>query len=592
MKRFVVTGLMVAIGLSLCVFIPWSFGETPPADKKADGPAPTAETPALKAEEKAPTPRITVEWTNKPLRAALETIGEIATVSIIADLTITSDDMVTVIFRNLEWKLALEEVARLSGCIMEEVTPVLYRVTKPPRVTMSFKSAPLDEVIRTIAQLANVNIIIADDVRGTITMTIADIPWMEAMKNIVKTTGYALVQEKGNLIRIIKTDALKEQLESRVFQLKYLRPPGTFRATISTPYATGSVKAPGDAIKEFNLLNIIKNMLTTRGSTPIGSLEYDMKSNIIIVKDTKPVLDEIQKVIERLDVQPEQIMIALKFVSTGNDDLMEFGLRWTSGGTAGGFAASSATGPMLSSTSLPFGRGRNQDPSFNQWYLNTYDLAATLRLFKNDKKSRLIQEPTIITTDGQEATVFVGESISFAQTTASSSQSGGVVYSIGEATKSPVKTGFQLWILPYVVKGENKVMINMIPQQELLTGKSGSAAVAGFERYTLDSGTGTQYIDLPRVQQSTIVSYLILENGHSAIVGGLSFDRIGKELNRVPFLGDTPILSNFFSYRSDSHTTEHLLVFVTPHILKSITQGTDIMKKTLMEVEKPVELAK
>ncbi|MFH1226661.1 MAG: hypothetical protein V1701_02005 [Planctomycetota bacterium] len=592
---------VVFVGMISLLLVGGIFAESPPVAAEPTSKEP-AKAPAASQPEKEQTPvaLVTVEWREKPLRAALEAIAEIANVNIVADFTITSDDIVTVTFRNLEWKLALEEIVRQNQCVLEEITPTLYRVSKPPLVTMSFKNQPLEEVIRAIAAVANINVIIADDVRGSVTMMFKDIPWMEALNNIIKTTGYAMVQEKHNVVRIIKTEALQEQLETRIFQLKYLKPPGDFKATISTVYAVGTPR-PSDPVRDFTLLTVLKNMLTKRGGAVVGTMEYDRENDTIIVKDTKPVLDEIQKIIDKLDMAPPQVLIELKFIVTSNDDLLNFGINyaWQLGKGIGAFSRPTGAADTMGGltaprsnqiiSSLPFGRGRSY-ASYNPLYLTQYDITATLRLFKQDTKSRLIQEPTLLTLHGREATVFVGESVSFAQTTASSSQSGTIAYSIGEAAKSPAKQGFQLWVLPYVIKDTNQVMLTIIPQQEILTGNT--SEVPGFDRYKLNSGTGEQYIDLPRTQQSTIVAYLLLESGQGAIIGGLSRDRVSKAVEQIPYLGDIPIFNIFFKYRSDTHTTEHLLIFLTPHIIKTGSETSVKMAKKIESQEKLLEDAK
>ena len=167
-------------------------------------PAPVTASPGVtqvadKGQSVAPT--ITVDWVEKPLRSALEAIGEVANVNIMIDTQISNEDKITVIFRNLDWRLALEETVHLSRCIMEESTPSVFRVSKPPTVNMDLKNAPLDVVIREIAKPAGVNIIMTDEIKGTVTMMLTDVPWLEALQNIIKTTGFSLVQEKHNVIR-------------------------------------------------------------------------------------------------------------------------------------------------------------------------------------------------------------------------------------------------------------------------------------------------------------------------------------------------------------------------------------------------------
>ncbi|MFH1230154.1 MAG: secretin N-terminal domain-containing protein [Planctomycetota bacterium] len=551
------------------------------AQEKQTPTAISSSSPTPSVTDKPSIPTITVEWVDKPLRAALETIGEIANVNIIIDLRISNEDTITVTFRNLDWHSALEETVMIAQCILEEATPSLFRITKPPTINMDLKNAPLEEVIRNIAKLAGINVIISEDIKGAVTMILSDVPWLEALNNIVKTTGFSLVREKYNVIRIVKTETLKDQLETRIFRLKYLRPPASFKATIVTPYAVGKVKPTEDAIKEFTLLNILKNMLSHKGNTPIGSLEYDTKTNSIIVQDIKTVLDSIEKILDQLDVAPRQVLIELKFVSTTNDDLINLGLKYEFGGTVNPKSdiIKAKPSPASISTTLPFGFGRKQDTSFNQFFLNSYDASTILRLFKSDTKTKFIQEPNLLTIDGEEATVFVGELIRYPQIKVTYSSAGIPMYELTEAT--PINVGFQLWVTPHIVQDTNKIIITLIPRLEDLSGQDN-----GFETYEIAGQT----LRLPRVRQSTIVTNLIIESGQTAIVGGLVDERLTKILERIPFLGDIPFVNNLFRYKSGTLIERKLLVFVTPRIITSAESTVKILENKIKGTEGSTEI--
>jgi type II secretory pathway component GspD/PulD (secretin) len=529
---------------------------------------------------------LSVDWADKPLRDALKYIADKSGMNIVSDNTITDEDRITVAFHNLEWRKALGEVARLTGCVIEEIGNDLIRCNKPPRVKMDFKNAPIDEVIRAIAKLANVNIIIADDVKGGVTMTLSEVPWMDALEGIVKTAGFTIVKEDHNVIRVVKAETLTEQLETRIFKLKYLKPPETYTAKIDTSYAVGAPKPTQDAIKEFTLLDILKGMLTTHGGKTIGMLEYDIKTNAIIVKDIKTVLDDMQKVLDKLDVEPGQVFIEVKYVSTSNEDLLNFGIDYAWGDRSG---LTMETVPKEGSkaspvqTRLPFMMG-HASTSHTQSFLNSYEVNATLRLFKKDIKSKLSQVPSLVALDGRVATIFVGESIHYAQTTASTNQYGGIEYAIAEAGRSPAKVGFQLLVVAYIIKENNQVMMTVIPQDEFLTGTT--SLLTGFERFSVRSGDYEQYIDLPRIKQSVAVTNLIVESGMTAVVGGLAIDRARKTVNKVPFVCDIPLLGELFKYTEDVVTKDHLIIFITPRILRNTQDVTDAMKRKLEDQDK------
>lgn len=555
---------------------------------------------AIKEEKTAGEITITADWKDNPLRQVLQYIAERAGVNIIPDLSITDEVRVQAPpFNNLPWHRTLEEVCLLSGCILEEVTPSFFRVNKPPTISLKGQGAKLDKLIEEIAGITGLSIIIADDVKGMVIgyYSFNNVPWMDALDYLAKTAGVTVVKEERNVIRIVRPQTIAAQMETRVFQLKYLRPPVDYKAKISVNYAVGEPKAP-KGVEDFTLLTILKGMLSpASGINPAGSLQYDLKTNSLIVRDTKPVLDEIQKLTDKLDIEPMQIMFNVHFINTTNTDLLDFGINYA-WGTDGGWKVTStpSSDPATRRTRSPFGMGAEypSGTGFDMAFLTQYDVAATLRLFKSDATSKLEQRPSILTLDGQEATIVVNERIHYAQTTASSSSTGTLTYSIAEATGSPVDPGFQLLVVPNIVKGTNKVMLTVIPQDKFMTGTT--SPLTGFERFSVATGTGvgasTQSIDLPRYRQSTLITHLIIESGQTAVIGGLSTDRYQHTLKRIPFFSDIPILGGLFRSTEDNVTKNHLLIFITPTIVHKAQDSIEVLKeriKTLEEEGKDVE---
>jgi type IV pilus assembly protein PilQ len=530
-----------------------------------------------------PAKKITRSYTNHSLTMVLKDLKSATGVNIVADATITEKDLVTADFTDLDWETALEEVLRLTGCTMELVKGVI-RVTKPPRVNAEFNNAPLNEVIKVLASQAGASVVIAPEITKatTITMKFKDVPFKDALNSLVKTAGYAMVEEPYSILRVVTPDKLVSQMETRMFQFKHVRPPDIYIPKIKTEYAIGTPLEIKDPLKEFTLLDALRNMLTkdSKGKS-LGSLQYDKITNTVIATDTKPILDAMGKMIDRMDVEPLQVLIEVRYVSTTNTALRDIGLFYgneANGGIeistqAGFFPGVIGTPPPATphdtATRFPFGFGNDYTGTQTAFINDLSQLTATLRLFKRDTSSRLVQVPTIVALDNQDATIFVGETIHYAETTAVASQSGGLEYSIKEAANSPVTVGFQLLVIPHIVRGTDKIMLTVIPQDETLTGTSAAAAVAGFERFTIGSGGNQQVIDLPRKRSSTIVTKMILESGQTAVVGGLARDQRRQTTRKVPFLGDLPVLEYLFTEKSKNVATEHLLVFVTPRIVRS-----------------------
>lgn len=501
------------------------------------------------------------------------------------------EDKITVNFINTPWLEALETACDLAKLVTRKVGNEI-KVEKPPCVTMEFKKADLPEVINLLAKQAGVNIVIDSYVKGEVTMRFADVPWMKALDAVVKTAGYSLVEEdRGRIIRVVDPTKLQAQMETRIFKFKFIKPDEYYKAKIDTNFQVGGTQVQTDVIKDFTLLDALRNTLTrppgatattssgvgSSGLKTLGRLDYFKDGNAIIVVDTKPVLDRMQQVIQELDVEPEQVLTDVTFVTTNNEDFIQMGINWANADDDG-FTISSTTTDQNgaadgnSTTKYPFNMGERlagvDGPGKYQGYLNNYGMTATLRLFRRDVDTEFIQRPNIATRTHMEATIFVGEEIHYAETEATTAQSGQLNITIKEAEKSPVKVGFQLFLIPHVVTGTNKILMTVIPQDESLTGTSAAAAVHGFNRFTAQSGATTATIDLPQKRQATIVTHMILESGQTMVVGGLVQDRVQHTVRKIPYAGDLPLLGWLFKRKEDQTTKDHLFVFITPRIVR------------------------
>jgi type IV pilus assembly protein PilQ len=481
---------------------------------------------------------------------------------------------------------ALEAFAKKGELTIEDASASLIQMSRPPRLTFNFRDADVKVVIDMIARVSGANIIVSPDVKGSITLSINNVPWQEVLTSVVKTLNFTTVKEGFGIIRIIHPDELLKQMEIRVFPLRYIQPPPTYRAKVEqNKFVSGQPLQPVSSIEEIQRQFILKQVLDTvlsRDATNrvMGQLNFDPGTNVFIVRDTKVVLDKVAEIIQVLDIEPQQVMIDVKFVSTTNRDLLQFGTSWSFAGADGvgastrvlhpsTFTAPDGTDVVGKITRLPFGLGRESGTPGDQFFLTQYDMSAVFRAFKNDRFSKLIQEPTLSVLDNQEATIFVGETISYAEVRSVQNALGGIDFSLAEASKSPVKVGFQLFVIPKVVIESNMVILTVIPQNEFLSGPSTGAAVPGFTRFTLVSNGQEQSIDLPRVNTTTLVTRLLVESGKTAVLGGLVVERASYEDEGVPVLKDIPLISYLFKNRVDDVSKEHLLIFITPRIVRS-----------------------
>jgi len=490
------------------------------------------------------------------------------------------DAPVTIKIQDLHWLLALELVAEKAECVLERVSPQLIRVSKPERVTFSFENEDINKVVNILASYSGANIVVSPKVKGQVTFSLKNIPWRDALEQIVKTLGYAVVEEDRGILRIVPRDELKEQLETRVLRLKYIRPPSPYRAYLNSEYAKSTIKAYDslmpDKEVQFPILVALKEAVVTEG----GAVQYDRFSNSLIVRGTKPALDNLQNLVSQIDTEPSQVFFDVKLITTQNRDLLDVGVDpgedgWTMALTLG-----------KTPTRLPFGVWRQldrisvtdpMDPTFTAptatgvaptfGTLDFTGVSMALRLFQEDRTSQIVQAPKLVALDNQEATIFVGETVRYARTTASSNQSGGLTFSIEEAPQSPVQQGFQLLVIPHVIPNSDKIMLTVIPEAEQLVGTS--TTLAGFDEFASGEGSNRVSILLPRVAASTIVTHLLVRSGETAVLGGL-MTKTDTDIERgIPGLKKIPVIKWLFTVKERQRSLSNLIVFLTPRIIQN-----------------------
>jgi len=462
-------------------------------------------------------------------------------------------------------------------------------------------------VIETIAAVSGASITLGKEVSGNITVRFKDVPWRVALDVTAKTLGFVVVEEKRGVLRIVSPDTLKDQLDTHTYQLRYLRPPTKYLPLIKSEFLqpmqaqqqqNAQAKGGGiDYTKTFTVLAALEKTLSAQ-----GKLDYVDISNVVIVRDTAQVHASIKDMLSRLDVEPAQIFVDVKFVSTTNTDLLNLGVDYgdagpqvsLSGGAIpitfpfdlgkGGFedgmiANTTGTGPFADPT---LNAGSTQIPDTIFGSLSFTEVTATLRLLQRDTKSEVIQAPKLITLDGNAGTIFVGETIRYAEAKSEQGQAGGLQLSVAEASGSPVEVGFQLLVRPNVIPGTEKMVMEVIPKETSLSGTGSSAfAPAGFDVFTVGAGGSAGSIALPRTRSSTIVTSMMVESGRTVMIGGLSSDSDTQTKTKVPLLGDIPLIGELFKHKNNSRERRSLLVFLTPTIVRSSEDSQRLLQQEL-----------
>lgn len=503
-----------------------------------------------------------------------------------------ADARVTLRVVDLHWVQALDALVEQIGAVMVRKAVNLLRIERPDPIDFSFTDREITEVITAIADFARANVIVSPKVAGKITLSLHGTPWRESLEQVVSTLGYALVEHDYGILKVVPRDEL--ELDSDYYRFRYLRPPAPYKGVMAAQTSgsggsgggtSGGTSGGGGANTEvwkgdpvtptddpakiaevFPIIQALTRVVEPDG----GTVTYMPDQNAILFTGTRPRLQRLRGLASQLDIEPPQVFIDMNFVVTSNQDALNLGLD--AGDTTGlGFSMSGSdvlhmlpwnagrggTGPAwLNGTAFP----PPPASAFGYGTLTTSETALLWSFLQRDTSSRVVQAPKLLALDNTEATIFIGDSVRYARTTAATNQNGGLEFSVEEDPNSPVNVGFQLLVIPHVIPGEQKIRMTVIPQRRAL---NGTGPLPGFDRITVSG----QSIDLPRVQSSTLVTHMILRDNQTAVIGGLLEDREVERVDKVPFLGDLPILGVLLQGKEHTKVKDHLLITITPRIV-------------------------
>lgn len=514
---------------------------------------------------------------------------------------------ITIDLADVAWRDALSLVAESTGLVVEQRQAGVLAVLETPRFTYDIKDGDIVDVIKAIAAISGANIVISPDVKGSVSVHFTGVPWREALDVVAKTRGYTVVIGNYGVLRVVDPKTLQDQLETKTYQLRYIRPKSQYKPMIKSEFlqAIQQQQQQGgqgqggqiDYKKQFTALQALSKALS-----PAGQLDYIDTQNVVIVRDTAQVHESIKEMLSRIDLEPAQVFCDVKFVSTTNGDVLNLGVDYGDNGPS-----ISMTGGQIPIT-LPFDAGRGgwddwliaspggggpfTDPTLNGGNtiipdtvfgaLSFTNWQATLRLLQRDTNTEVIQAPKIIALDGSDATIFVGETIRYAEAKSEQGQAGGLQLVVSEAAGSPVEVGFQLLIRPNIIPGTSRMVMDVIPKETSLSGTGDTnLAPPGFDVFTVGSAGESGSIALPRTRSSTIVTTMMLESGQTAVIGGLSSDTDTHTKSEVPGLSKIPLLGELFKHESKQRERRTLLVFITPTIVHNSEDTQRVLDREL-----------
>ena len=441
-------------------------------------------------------------------------------------------------------------------------------------LSMEFQDVEIRSVLDILAQFTEMNIVASDSVAGNITLRLINVPWDQALDIILKSKNLGK-RENGNVILVAPSTELAEQeareLEAQQavesyapLRTEYIRLSYAKAADVLTLISQGSGSTGSSGTGNANSVDN-NTLLSNRGTVTV-----DERTNTLIIKDVAESIENIHKLIGKIDIPVRQVMIEARIVSATDSFSKEIGVRWgiLSNGAAnnrnllvGGsnqtlwdlkdfdVETTTVNGQTVSYPKYDISRPDNLNVdlgvvnpagriAFGLLSMSDVMLDLELSALQADNRGEVISTPKILTADKQTAKVSSGTQIPYQEASAS-----------GATTTSFKEAALSLEATPNITP-DGKIGLQLL----------------------ITNGTPVRSLDgQVAIAEDSVSTNVIVEDGQTVVLGGVFKNRTNNEVSKVPFLGDLPYVGRAFRKDVRNNSKEELLIFVTP---KLINDGT------------------
>lgn len=453
------------------------------------------------------------------------------------------------------------EVKELTVVASEEEEQLQFYEEKEysgTRVTFNFQDIPVRSVLQLIADVSDLNIVVADNVGGNLTLRLTNVPWDQALDIILDARNLDK-RENGNVIWIAPTAdiaAREQELLQALQDRRELEPLQT--AMIVVNYAS-AVDLQTLIQEASSGVDSEQGLLSTRGSVTI-----DPRTNTLLVTDTQDRIDEIRALVSELDHAVRQVQIESRIVIASSDFSHDLGVRFGvnalhDGSNILAIGGDGVAADLINPATNPRDDGLIDIPGVNDRYnvnmptpasnagtigfsflTGNFLLDLELSALESEGEGEVISTPRVVTANQTEAFIQQGVEIPYEEATSS----GATNVQFKEAV-------LELRVTPLITP-DNRVQLDLNVKQDTVG-----------EIFETARGGSVPSIDTRELETSVLVN-----NGETVVLGGIFQDERLSSEDKVPYLSSIPGVGALFRRRSNSTTKRELLIFVTPVIVE------------------------
>jgi type IV pilus assembly protein PilQ len=397
------------------------------------------------------------------------------------------------------------------------------------RVTLEFADADIRKIFQLIAEVSNKNILVGDDVSGTISIKLVNVPWDQALDVILKTKGLdkkeegniMIIRPAGKMASIADEEMAAKKAYERTLELK-------------TKVYDINFASVSDVAGQFNSYKSER-----------GTISIDTRTNRVIVNDISPAIEKMTDLLKELDIPEKQVLIEARIVEASSSFTQDLGIQWgihhrdgsasflginsldssfggiiTNVAPTSGFQAATASGGAMG---LSFGK-----------LTNNIQIDLRLSAAAQAGHVKIISTPKVVTLNNKAAKISQGQMLPYQTTSA-------------EGTKTEfVEAALTLEVTPHITASG-----------------AVSMKIKASNNSKGDAPTGTA----PPINKKEATTELLVQNGETTVIGGIYVDTDSETDSGVPYLMDIPLLGWLFKSNNKNKTKSELLIFITPKIV-------------------------
>lgn len=416
-------------------------------------------------------------------------------------------------------------------------------------ISINFQDIPVCNVLQLIADYNQFNLVVSDSVSGNLTLRLDGVPWQQVLDIILQVKGLDK-RVDGNVILVAPKEELDRREQQQLEKARMAEELGDLQSEIiKINFAKASDIAQmigGDGAV---------NMLSER-----GSISIDERTNALLLRELPDNIDVIRDIVASLDIPVKQVQIEARIVTVNEGDLDELGVRWGFSSTNGSTTTGGSIESNLGAIGLYDGSSDSGDGAAIDDFLNV-NLAATsanassiafqvaklgadtlldleLSAMQRESKAEIISSPRLITTNKQPAYIEQGTEIPYLE----SSSSGATSVAFKKAVLS-------LKVTPQITP-DNRLVLDLSVTQD----RPGEV---------VKTGTG----EAVAINTQRIGTQVLVNNGETVVLGGIFQHSVTSSVDKVPLLGDLPLLGALFRRSYEQMGKSELLIFVTPKVV-------------------------